>query len=336
MSDPIAELPKGTFILVVVGIIVVIGIVGGLTNYFNALDLKSKQTKEEKVIIFWRSILMSVCASITVPLFLQILSNNILSEQTFKTLLILASFCVVAAIFSKRFIEDIYSKLAKKVDNVGDKVDEAKQQVENKVEDAKQESINEVKNELTKKVDDLEEKFEVFDDDQILDANLSAIQHDGVVLEHSLKIDEDILKKVLKELRTNRNFTHRSANGLASSISANIKSVEDVLDHLENMGMVSFKISRGTKYYYYLRYPIKIYSASYGIAGKIVDVTEKMKYFVAKGIFKDSVSPANLGVQDPAPGREKTLSIHCRIYGDEKELSFNDGHQFDLDMRDKN
>src|ERR1700680_3611262 len=96
--------------LIVILIILGAGILGGVTNYFLIYEFSSEQVSEPLIsekrwVNFWKSVLVSLCAAITVPLFLQIISNNLLQEQANGTLptknyFILAGFCILAAFFS--------------------------------------------------------------------------------------------------------------------------------------------------------------------------------------------------------------------------------------------
>ena len=102
---------------IIITIILLAGLLGGLTNFFMLYD--GKLTSRENWIKFFAALFLSISASITVPLFLQILSNNLLDDMKFKNLLIFAGFCVIAGFFSKRFLEDLYTKL----NNLNKKVD---------------------------------------------------------------------------------------------------------------------------------------------------------------------------------------------------------------------
>lgn len=122
-----------TPVLIIVIIIVLAGLLGGITNFFLVYipDADADQSR----FLLYKSILMGICASFTVPLFLQVLPNTLLDleDMDSKNYFILAGLCVLAAFFSKRFLEDLYSRLnnlEKKTETAGKKADEAKKEVD--------------------------------------------------------------------------------------------------------------------------------------------------------------------------------------------------------------
>jgi hypothetical protein len=303
------------FNTIIVSIIGGAGLLGGFTNYF--LVREKEQTKEQRTILFWQSMFVSFSASVTVPLFLQILSNNILDTHDFKSILVFASFCVLAAFFSRRFLDDVYAKIAKKVEeNVGKKL-------ETKVEDIKQQGQAKLNN-IERKVDDLEESVQTFDDkDEISQDNLVQTVID------STKLDQTKIKKVLQAFASNE-YTFRTLKGVASNVAESEDNVQKIFDFLENAGLLQLRVRRGQSYYKYLKYPIKIYSASFGIPGNMNDVTERIKWFVANNMMQGPVNSTNFGLEEIPTVMPKLLTIHCRIFGTERELKFAEGDQYDL------
>lgn len=115
----------------IIAIILGAGVLGGLTNFYLSYDFNYKE--REAKINFFKALLLSTSAAITVPLFLQIISNNLLdkpateTEYPVKNYFILAGFCVLAAFYSKRFLEDLYDRVKKietKADNAEKKVEQ--------------------------------------------------------------------------------------------------------------------------------------------------------------------------------------------------------------------
>src|ERR1044072_7166634 len=95
-------------------IILIAGLLGGLTNFL--LIYKTEPKSNEFPINFLKSILLGVCASATVPLFLQIIQTNLLEIQAGvsfpeKNYFVLFGFCVLAAIYSKTFLENLNAKV---------------------------------------------------------------------------------------------------------------------------------------------------------------------------------------------------------------------------------
>lgn len=75
---------------------------------------------------------------------------------------------------------------------------------------------------------------------------------------------------------------------------------------------------------------ILILSATYEWPSGQEDVTEKLKELVSKGIYTIIVDPSTFGIRDPAQGIVKTLKIHCKINGTEKEFIHKDGERFHI------
>ena len=124
-------------IFIIIAIVAGAGILTGVTNYLIAFD-----PEKNVAIEIWKSILLSICACITVPLFLQIISNNLLVDPSVKAdpppyprnYFILAGFCVLAGFYAKRFLEDLFTKISK----VEQKVEAAKRKVDNMEEEKKE------------------------------------------------------------------------------------------------------------------------------------------------------------------------------------------------------
>lgn len=76
---------------------------------------------------------------------------------------------------------------------------------------------------------------------------------------------------------------------------------------------------------------IEILSATYVWDDGQVDVTNKIKELVSKGISTIIVDPSTFGIIDPAHKKLKTLKIHSKINGNEKEFNPKDGERFKLE-----
>src|SRR5262247_1390247 len=96
----------GRLVLVMIGA----GVLGGFINYYlNRHDQTCKHTAREYVVI-------GVGAALLVPLFLNMISSNLLerSETDTKALLVILGFCLVGAISSKAFIQTLSDQILKK------------------------------------------------------------------------------------------------------------------------------------------------------------------------------------------------------------------------------
>jgi hypothetical protein len=300
---------------IIILIITSAGLLGGLANFF--MMYENDLAGKEQRIKFFASLLLGLCASLTVPLFLQILSNNLLDNISFKNGLIFAGFCVLASVFSKRFLEDVYAKLNK----LNNKFDEVKKETENKIESVSKRTEN-----VIKKVEDLEESGEEIENDLIpTEIKDSISEH-----KKGLLVDTE-LERVIQSLFSNK-YSFRTINGISKETSVGKERIKEVLDHLVEHGFAERRVgSNGKDLWRILKYPIRIYSAVYKWANGQIDVTHKVKELVSKGIYQGTVDPVTFGISDPAYGKRKNLKIHCRIHGQEKELSFFDGEIFKIE-----
>ena len=317
--DAIRKTENMTHTQIIIIIIVGAGLLGGLTNFFllYKLDYKTK----ECWINFFKSIFLSLCASLTVPLFLQIISNNLIDipengKYPDKNYFVLTGFCVLAAFYSKRFLEDVYSKLNK----LEKKVEETKQETTNTLE-----SVTQRTETVIKKVEDLEESTEEIESD-----NIPTEIKDSIVKYKSGVLAEIELEKIVQSLVSNK-YSFRTISGINKDTEIDKERVKKILDHLVDHGFAEKKVgSNGKDFWRILKYPIRIYSATYLWPNGQVDVTSQIKGLVLKGIYQGTVSPSTFGIPDPIHGTVKVLRIHCRIHGQEKELDFKDGQTFNI------
>jgi hypothetical protein len=113
------------FIFILLFIMLISGIIGGLANYF--------MITKGKGIVVWKELLgyviLGIVASFVVPLFLNMISSNLLITTQTQPInfFIIASFCLIAAVFSKSFLENIYSKLGKELDRVSEEIELVKE-----------------------------------------------------------------------------------------------------------------------------------------------------------------------------------------------------------------
>lgn len=103
------------YMLLVLGIMVVAGILGGIANYFLA---------ERHAEFAWRDLfkyaVLGVVAALMVPLFLNMISSNLLDLARTRpiNLFVFAGFCLIAVIFSRRFLENLSTKLIQQVSQI--------------------------------------------------------------------------------------------------------------------------------------------------------------------------------------------------------------------------
>ncbi|MDD2774925.1 MAG: hypothetical protein PHU06_03120 [Gallionella sp.] len=108
------------------------GALGGIVNFFLA-----DSAEQEKPLPWWQHVLVGVVASFMVPLFLNMISGDLIDKiqgidgkaADYSKMFVLAGFCLVAAVSSRAFIRTLSDKVLqevrKKVEAVDKKVDEA-------------------------------------------------------------------------------------------------------------------------------------------------------------------------------------------------------------------
>lgn len=99
----------------IVAIMIVAGILGGFASY----HLNDSDNKELK-----RSLTLGVAASIITPVFLNMISSNLLVEaqKQIDKIFIFAGFCVLASTFSRIFLENVSNRVLQQVGDLGKKV----------------------------------------------------------------------------------------------------------------------------------------------------------------------------------------------------------------------
>jgi hypothetical protein len=187
-------------------IIVLAGILGGLTNYF--LSFNDASSKRESWVNLCKSLLLSLCASVTVPLFLQIIANNLLEipekiPYPEKNYFILLGFCVLAAFYSKRFLEDLYTKMNK----IEKKANEAKQTAQ-RLEESK------------KEVDNIEDLIPTNKGDEAL---------------LTTNNQEADIRMVISAI-LNSSYSFRTVVGISKETKLSAEIVKSILDFLSNAG----------------------------------------------------------------------------------------------------
>jgi len=120
----------------VIAIMIITGAIGGVVNA--ALNSREK--------LLWRSwvfsVIVGIGAAMLIPLFLNTVSSNLLDivikDSNTKDMLVFGSFCLLAAISSKAFIQSLSDKILKEVQDARQYAEEAKQVAKEGVQTAKQ------------------------------------------------------------------------------------------------------------------------------------------------------------------------------------------------------
>ncbi|MCG8700886.1 MAG: hypothetical protein MI922_22725 [Bacteroidales bacterium] len=119
-------------------IIAITGIFGGIVNYF-----RLPQTEDSfSNYIFIKSIVIGIAASSLVPLFLEMISSDLLQTSKESTIdyFIIGGFCLVSGIFSNSFIDSIGKKVLNQLDNMKHEMNSVKKEVDEVTTEAENES----------------------------------------------------------------------------------------------------------------------------------------------------------------------------------------------------
>ena len=103
------------YMLMVLGIMIFAGIPGGIANYFLS-DRQGELSSRDGV----KYAVLSVIAALTVPLFLNMLSSNLLEAARTRPVdfFVFAGFCLIYVVASRRLFENAANKLLSQIDQV--------------------------------------------------------------------------------------------------------------------------------------------------------------------------------------------------------------------------
>jgi len=96
-------------LIILIVIMLVIGAFGGFLNYLNDFDTLENEQKSVKSKS--KYMMLGIGAALLVPLFLKMIESNIIRSGENLDYLIFAGFCLIAAIFSRRFISSIGDRI---------------------------------------------------------------------------------------------------------------------------------------------------------------------------------------------------------------------------------
>ena len=231
---------EGVSAWIIIGIILISGIFGGMAGFFTN---RSKDQNE------WRSvpkyIILGLAAAFTVPLFLNTISSNLirdsLEKQSVENYLILAGFCLIASIYSKKFIETVWQKISERLG----KVEEKSEKSEKSVKEIKE--IGDVV--IGKSSDEQESGFSSSAILQSLNTNPQWLNLGG-------KIKENTEKVVV--VLCDEKFHFRTLKGIAKQANLTEGEVSLSLEELVKQGLVKvIKDSKGKPYWTLPGKPIK-------------------------------------------------------------------------------
>jgi hypothetical protein len=209
--------------LILITIMILSGLLGGFVNYFfNGY----KKTKIQNIYEILKSTSAGVAAALLVPLFLNMISSNLIkeSQDDVYKLFILTGFCLIASISSKKFIQSISDKILDEVKTVKDRVSDVEKELDPIIEK------------------ETEDDSKTFHEESFLKSS----SH-----EPFREFDEDDIPtiKVLKSLSQSK-FTFRTLSGIGKDIGFEPPIINDIMTELMAEGFVDYKPrENGSKFY---------------------------------------------------------------------------------------
>jgi DNA-binding MarR family transcriptional regulator len=192
--------------LILTSIIVSCGIFGGLVTYFRiATEFK------DSTFVFVKSLLTGLAASALVPLFLKMISSDLLATSQKENLdyFVVGGFCLISAIFSSKFIDSIGEKIINQIDQVSKEVKEVKNELETATTE-----------EELKELPESREQYIKLDFDE-----------------------KEVLNKIYKS-----KYIYRSISGLASETFLSKEIVKTILTGLESKNLVKKSLRKNNSY----------------------------------------------------------------------------------------
>ena len=115
------------YMLIVLLIMVAAGVLGGVANYFLS-DRQSDSGRKD----WGKYPILGVIAALTVPLFLNMISSNLLEAARTRPVdfFVFGGFCLIYVVASRRVVEDVANKLLGQMDQMKREVHKIKQQQE--------------------------------------------------------------------------------------------------------------------------------------------------------------------------------------------------------------
>lgn len=113
------------YMLIILGIMVLAGILGGVANFFLS-DRQGELVPRDWI----KYSILGVIAALTVPLFLNMISSNLLEAARTRPVdfFVFAGFCLIYVVASRRVFENAANKLLSQLDQVKRDVSHLKQQ----------------------------------------------------------------------------------------------------------------------------------------------------------------------------------------------------------------
>ncbi len=114
-----------SYMLVILLIMIAAGILGGVANYFLS-DKQNEPARHD----WGKYLILGVIAALTVPLFLNMISSNLLEAARTRPVdfFVFAGFCLIYVVASRRVFENVANKLLGQMDQMKREMTQIKQQ----------------------------------------------------------------------------------------------------------------------------------------------------------------------------------------------------------------
>ena len=113
-------------------IMIAAGILGGIINYF--FQQEEREEEEQKPSRLTRCVTIGIGASFIVPLFLYIIQSDLIKLENSDTskIFVFMGFCLLAAIYSRKFLTTISERILKEAKDAKDKAKEVEEKMASK------------------------------------------------------------------------------------------------------------------------------------------------------------------------------------------------------------
>ena len=209
-------------------IIIFIGGLAGLTNFYSFYFQQPEEKREKKIVI--KYLLSGIGASILVPLLLNMLSSNLIkNDNKFDSInyFVFAGFCFIAGYFSDRFINSMGERILKDLQETKDKANEA-------IDSAKA---------TEEKVDVLVSTEAEIDSTETESNQLESFQD---LLPSQLSNSRDLIDKIIKSFDDPK-YKFRTSQGIAKVADSNRIVVIKMLEELRKLGITRKIVSKEDK-----------------------------------------------------------------------------------------
>ncbi|MCM1992805.1 YEATS-associated helix-containing protein [Oceanirhabdus seepicola] len=209
--------------LVICVLILLMGGLGGTINY-----LLNNESREKNKFFndkyFWSCFIIGIGASILVPLFLNTISSNLINESANdpNKLYIIAGFFLLAAIYSKKFINSIWDRVTKQVNENTQQIRAINKETQPIIEKETEDDF------LGKEI------FTTISDERRLAYSKNNVNDEFKILNNII----------------NGNYTFRSIKGISEEININESTVIKIIEELIRKDYIGIRDGKdGVKYY---------------------------------------------------------------------------------------